>query len=236
MSVLGSVTTARLASLATGRGGAPLPEEWPFVLALMLVLAFAGTRMLVAMGLTRVESLLLAALAPSLVLLDAPLGALTPRMGLAANVTGCLIPAAISIKVMVERRAPLAEALFLLCIGIVVAYFSSHAEPERGVLLQYRLPAILIGVLSAGLLYRKKNDAAGAMGFAAGALGVIIGADIFHLQELMTADGGGRIVLGGAGLLDGILLVAVLAAAIGHLVAMALRTFTRVRAPSAPTV
>ena len=227
------VSAARLASLASGRGGIPEPGEWPFVIALLLLVALVGTRLLMALGLTRVEALLVAALSPLLVLFDAPIGRLSPSVNLAANLAGCLIPSAVAVKVVLERRAPLAEAFFLIAVGVVVSYFSSHVVADRGVLLQYRIPAVVVGVLAAGLLY-KEPERAGAAGFAAGALGVVIGADVLHLTELSA--GAGRVILGGAGLLDGIILVAVLAAAVGELLAMVLRTITRSRAPTAPPV
>lgn len=234
MLTLALVDAARLASLATGRGGAPAPGEWPLVLLLLAILAFAGTRILIAVGLTRLESILVAALAPLLVLVDAPLGALSPRVSLAANVAGCVIPAAVALKVLVERRAPIAESLLLVGVGIVASYFSSDVVAERGVMLQYRIPAVVVGLLAAGLLYARP-ERSGALAFSAGALGVVVGADVLRLAEL--ADGsGGRVILGGAGLLDGILLVAVLGAAIGELTAGVLRAALRLRTPSEPTV
>lgn len=232
---LGPLSAARLASLATGRGGMPSAGEWPLVLLLLAVVAFLGTRFLLVLGLTRLEAILVAALAPLLVLIDAPLGELSPRVSLAANVAGCVIPMAVALKVFWERRLPLAEGILLVCVGIIVSYFSSHVVPDRGVLLQYRVPAVVIGVLAAGLLYARP-ERAGAGGFAAGAMGVTIGADVMRLAEL--ADGGiaGRVILGGAGLLDGILLVAVLSAAVGECTAVLLRSAVRLRTPSEPVV
>lgn len=232
MPAFGLVDAARLASLATGRGGVPETHEWPFVLALLGLLALVGTRILIAVGLTTVEALLVAALAPLLVLVDAPLGSLSPDVSLAANLAGCLIPSAVAIKILLERRIPIAEGLFLIGIGIVVSYFSSHVVADRGVLLQYRVPALIVGVLAAGLLFRTPEKS-GAAGFAAGGLGVVFGADVLHLAEL--SDGAGRVVLGGAGLLDGILLVALLAGALGELVALLLRMVVRDRVPARPT-
>lgn len=229
---LDPVSGARLASLASGRGGAPTLEEWPWVLGLLVILALVGTRVLVAVGLTKVEALLVAALAPLLVFVDAPLGRLSETVSLAANLAGCLIPSAVALKVLLERRVPWGEGLILVAAGIVVSYMSSHVVADRGVLLQYRIPAALLGLLAAGLLFRRA-DASGPGAFAGGALGVVIGADVMRLSQL--AEGSGRVVLGGAGLLDGILLVAVLAAAIAEGCAMGLRALVRVRAPARPT-
>lgn len=233
MVVVGLVDAARLVSLASGRGGVPTFDEWPAVLVALTLLAFVGSRVLMAVGLTMVEALLVAGLSPILVLVDAPLGQLSPRVSLAANLAGCLIPSAIAIKVLLERRLPLAEGAILVCAGIVVSYFSSHVDSTRGVLLQYRIPALVVGLLAAGLLYRQP-ERAGPGAFAAGALGVVLGADVLRLGELAQGAWGGRIVLGGAGLMDGILLVAVLAATVGELVAFALRAALRLRAPARP--
>lgn len=232
MMAVGLVDAARLTSLATGRGGMPTGEEWPVVVGLLLLLALVGTRVLIAVGLTKVEALLVAALAPLLVLVDAPLGQLSARVSLAANLAGCLIPSAVALKVILERRVPFAEAFFLVGIAIVVSYLSSHVVPDRGVLLQYRIPALVVGVVSAGLLFRTP-ERSGAAGFTAGALGVVIGADVMRLGEL--AGGAGRVVLGGAGLLDGILLVAILSAAIAELLGMLLRMLVGVKTPARPT-
>ena len=231
MPAWGPVDAARLASLATGRGGVPQAEEWPIVVGLLALLAIIGTRVLIAVGLTKVEALLVAALAPLLVLVDAPLGHLSPTVSLGANLAGCLIPSAVAIKIVIEGRVPFAEAFFLIGIGVVVSYLSSHVVADRGVLLQYRVPALVVGVVAAGLLFRTP-ERSGAGAFAAGALGVVLGADVLRLHEL--TGGAGRVVLGGAGLLDGILLVAILAAAIGELVAVLLRMVVRERVPARP--
>ena len=215
------VDTARLTSLATGRGGIPSFDEWLWLAPLFLLFAFLGTRVLMAVGLTRAESILLAAVSPLLVLVDAPLGEVAPRVGLAANLTGCIIPAVVAAKIIAQGRMPWREGALLLVLGIVVSYAASEVVPSRGVLLQYRIPSLVVGLIAAGLLFRMP-ERAGAAGFAAGAIGVIVGADLFRLAEL--ADGGaGRIILGGAALMDGILLVAVLAAAIAEGTAMVLR-------------
>lgn len=235
MLALGFVSAARLASLATGRGGLPTGLEWPIVLGLVMLIGVLGSRMLSGFGLTRLESASVAVLSPALVLVDAPLGNLAPRVGLAANLAGCLIPCGIGAKILIQRgRAPFAEAMFLLGVGVLISYFSSHVDPARGVLLQYRLPAVLVGLLAAALLYREP-EAAGAAGFAAGALGVLIGADVLHLEELATSAGSGRVILGGAGLLDGILLVAFLAAGIAAIIAFGLNFALSISGRSQPT-
>ena len=233
MVLLAMVSGARFAALATGRGGLPTASEWPWVAAALLLVALLGYRLLRTCGLTRVESALVAGVAPPLVFVDAPLGELTPGMALAANVAGCLLPVAVSVKVLAERRLPALETFSLVALGIVTAFLASHVEPGRGVLLQYRIPALAVGVVAAAL-FHKHPERAGAVGFAAGAIGVLVGADVLHLRELADLGGAGRVILGGAGLMDGILLVALLGAVTAATAAVGVRFLVgqRVRAPA----
>lgn len=222
---------ARLATLATGHAGAPSSDEWPLVGLALVLLAVLGTWLLRSAGLTRLESILVAAVAPILVLVDAPLGNVSAKVALAANLAGCVLPAAVGVKILLERRAPGAEAVVVLGLGILVSFAASRVVPDKGILLQYRVPALVIGVVAAGLMHRRP-EAAGAAAFAAGALGVVVGADLMHLRALADAGGAGRIILGGAGLLDGIYLVALLSALIASATAAILRAAVRTKAPA----
>ena len=231
---LGPLTAGRLATLATGRGSVPTASEWPWVLLLLAVVAFLGTRLLMAFGLTRLESIAVAGLAPLLVFVDAPLGEVNPRVALAANAAGCIVPAAVGLKIFLERRVPLAEGLVLLALGVAVAWLSSRVVPDQGVLLQYRIPALAVGFAAAALLFTRSHRP-GAGAFAAGGLGVVIGADLLNLQALAEAGGAGRIILGGAGLLDGIFLVSILAAGVAECTSVLVRNLFGTRTPSRPT-
>lgn len=233
---LGPLSAGRLATLATGRGSVPTPEEWPWLVLLLAAVAFLGTRLLMAFGLTRLEAIAVAGLAPLLVFIDAPLGEVNPRVALAANAAGCIVPAAVGLKIFLERRVPLGEGLVLLAVGVGMAWLSSRVVPDQGVLLQYRLPALAVGFAAAGLLFTRAQHRAGAGGFAAGGLGVVIGADLLNLQALAEAGGAGRIILGGAGLLDGIFLVSILAAGVAECTCVLLRSIVGARTPSRPTV
>jgi uncharacterized membrane protein len=198
--------------------------------ALVLVAAL-GTWLLCSAGLTRLESIVVSGLAPLLVLVDAPLGHVSTRVALAANLAGCVIPVAVGVKVLLDRRLPGAEAVVVVGLGILVSFAASRVVPDRGILLQYRVPALVVGVAAAGLLHKRTN-AAGAAAFAGGAVGVLVGADVLHLRALADAGGAGRIILGGAGLLDGIFLVALLSALVAEAVAALLRVAVRSRTPS----
>lgn len=228
---LAMVGAARLATLATGRGGLPSVEEWPWVALVLVLIATVGYRLLRTCGLTRAEAIVVSGVAPPLVFVDAPLGELSPEMALAANLAGCLLPIGVAVKVLGERRLPLLEVGTLVALGIVVSWFASHVEPGRGVLLQYRIPALVVGV-SAAAFFHRTPERAGAVAFAAGALGVLVGADVLRLPELAALGGSGRVILGGAGLLDGILLVALLAAVVASTVSVLVRSIVTRRSPA----
>lgn len=204
----------RLFSLATGRGGMPATGEWPLVALVLVAFVFIVGKLLMNFGLTRLEAGAAAGLAPFLVLVDMPMGEVSPGTALAANAAGCLIPFAICVKVLAERRVQAGALLGLIAIATLVSYASSEVVPNRGVLLHYRTPAFVIGAVAAALWWRD-GAAAGAASYAAGAAGVIIGADLVRLAELAAAGNASRIVIGGAGLFDGIYLVAFLSAGIG---------------------
>lgn len=225
------VPASRVASLATGRGGLPSAQEWPFVALLLVAVAIAGTAFLASVGLTRLEAAVLSGAGPLLVLTDVTLTRFGPGVVLAANAAGCVLPIAVGAKILAQQRAPWLEAFIVVGVGIVVSYFASHVVPARGVLLQYRVPAFAVGLAAAALLHRKP-EAAGALAFVGGGLGVLLGADMLHLRELASVSGAGRVILGGAGLLDGIFLVSVLGAGVAACTATAVRALVRVKRPT----
>jgi uncharacterized membrane protein len=223
MVALALLSAARLATLAAGRGGLPTAGEWPWIAVLLALVGLVGTKFLTTVGLPRWEAIAVAVGAPLLVLVDAPLGDLAPGMSLAANLAGCATPVSVGLVALVRRRVPLLETFVLVGLGIVVAFFASRVVPDRGVLLSYRIPALVVGITAAAL-FRDAPAKAGVGAFAAGAIGVLVGADLLHLGELAANGGPGRVVLGGAGLLDGIFLVSILAGGLAASFAMLLRT------------
>lgn len=221
----------RWASLAAGRGGAPTVGELPLVvLALMAIAAFGGAAMR-AIGLSRVESLLFAAVGPLLVLVDVPFGSGGPGVRILANATGCLVPIAVALCIVATRRSGILPVAILVVVGIATTYFLSRVVPARGVLLNYQDSALIIGILG-GVLFRTAPRAAGAWAFAAGAVGTLIGADLLHLSELLAMKDAAAITLGGAGLLDGILLTAFVASIVALVTAHTIGFLTRLHARS----
>lgn len=221
-----AISQARWASLAAGRAGPPTIEEWPAVLAVLILLAIVGGKLMRLVGLTRVESVVLSGIGPLLVLVDVPLGAGGDGVRILANATGCLIPLLVALIVVATRRSAMIEAGILLLAATTLAFFASRVVPSRGVLLNFQACALGIGVL-AGLLFHRSARLAGAWAFTAAAIGTLIGADLLHLRELLLIPNAAAITLGGAGLLDGILLTSVASAFVGALCALVVKLFVR---------
>jgi len=212
-----------------------LPEHWlPIaILAVGLLVLILG-RVFRPVGFSYFEIALLVVVAPLLSEADVVFHT-EGQTTLAFNVAGFLIPVLLVLKFMLEGKAPFLPTLG--CFGIVtgVAYLSSFAVPNQGVLLYYRIPAAAAVVLAVVLRWGTWHQA-GPMAYSAGALGVIVGADALRLHELMSPAGSPhRIVIGGAGMMDGIFLVAALAVAGCLVVAQFHRSFTpRTRARRGP--
>lgn len=153
------------------------------------------------------------------------------------NVAGFLVPLLIAVKVVAERRVPLDATLVAVAAVALVCYPVSLAVPDEGILLYYRIPAVVAGLVAVSLCWRRWKQA-GLVAFIAGSLGVILGADLARLPELLDAEGARRVVLGGAGVLDGIFLVGLLGALVAVCVAgadrfvQALRRKPAARPPS----
>ncbi|MGB9903087.1 MAG: DUF1614 domain-containing protein, partial [Desulfotomaculales bacterium] len=97
----------------------------------------------------------------------------------------------------------------LLATAIVAAVTKALARPVPGVGIS--LPAFIPPLAaSAAALLLARNDAA-AVAYVAGALGTLIGADLFNLHRLREL-GGHVLSIGGAGVFDGIFLVGMVAA------------------------
>lgn len=227
MAEFGGITVARWGALATGNGGLPSAGEWPMVLAVLVGIALLGTLALRFVGLSWIESAVVAALSPAVVLVDVPLGEGASGVRLFANAAGCLLPVAIAIAVLATRRVPWVTAFVLLAAATALALVFSWVVPARGVLLDYRACALGVGLVAAALSHDSPRQA-GALAFAGAAIGTTIGADLLRLDDLMSLPRATAITLGGAGLLDGILLTSLVACIVASASAAGVQMVSRV--------
>jgi len=137
-------------------------------------------------------------------------------IAISLNFTGVIVPAGIVIFLLATRRLKVHRALVSMGIVALVAYPLTQVN-DGGAFIQFPFWLIPAGVAAAcGLLFTKNMDGeramirGGAIAYAAGCLGMLMGGDLLHLPELLNA-GGSSLVLGARGILDFVFLTGVVA-------------------------
>jgi uncharacterized membrane protein len=131
---------------------------------------------------------------------------------IAVNIGGCMVPLGISFFLLAwlarTGQDVMADVALATAITTVICYVAARPLPGVGIVMPgFISPAA--AALSALLLV---PDAAPAAAFVAGTLGPLIGADFFHINDLIRNPRGvGMASIGGAGTFDGIVLSAILA-------------------------
>jgi len=128
-----------------------------------------------------------------------------PKTTIAVNVGGALIPAALSIYLMLKNRLFL-QSLIAVAVVTVVVHKLAHPVPGVGIALTPIIPPLL----AAGVALLLSRRAAPALAYIAGSLGTLIGADLLNLGiigELQAPV----LSIGGAGTFDGVFLTGILA-------------------------
>jgi len=130
--------------------------------------------------------------------------------GLSLNVGGALIP--LLIAGFLLFRVPLEETLIATLLMIAVSWKLSRVIPGRGIMVPILIPP-LFAALFAFLLSPQEPA---LVAFVAGTLGVLIGADLLRLPQVMKGEVA-IMSIGGAGVFDGIFLVGIIAALLAGL-------------------
>lgn len=131
------------------------------------------------------------------------------------NVGGAVIPILLSIYLILMNRFK--PVMVLLGIGIValVTFFVTYPDPEKGIVSMFPywiLPIVVASFVSVIVSWRGKKKAA-PFAYTIGTLGVLIGADGFHLMSLLQHETETtRIaVIGGASVFDMVFITGILA-------------------------
>jgi len=125
--------------------------------------------------------------------------------GLSVNVGGALIPIALALYLLF--RVPLQETLLATALLIIISYKLAKYVPNRGITVPLLFPPLFATIFALILA----PEAAPAVAFISGVFGVLIGADILHLPRVLRSEQG-ILSIGGAGVFDGIFLIAIVAA------------------------
>lgn len=130
----------------------------------------------------------------------------TGRTVIAVNVGGCLVPMAFSGYLLLNSPINPLQALLAVAVVAAVSYKISRPLPGLGIAMP-----MLIAPLTAALVAVLLNSAQSAqLAYIGGTLGVIIGADLMHLNEVRKI-GAPFASIGGGGTFDGIFITGIVA-------------------------
>jgi uncharacterized membrane protein len=127
------------------------------------------------------------------------------QQGLSLNVGGGVIPVGLAVYLLF--RVPLQETMLAAALLIIICYMLARFVPGKGITIPLVFPALFAVIFALILAF----DDAAPVAFIAGVSGVLIGGDLLHLPKVMREEQG-VMSIGGAGVFDGIFLVAIVAA------------------------
>jgi uncharacterized membrane protein len=131
------------------------------------------------------------------------------------NLGGAVIPIILSIYLCIKNK--LRPTIIVLGIGVVavVTFFVTSADSERGIVSSFPFwlfPILIASIASIILAWREKKKAA-PLAYSIGTLGVLLGADGFHLMSLLQYEPPSirYAVIGGANVFDMVFITGILA-------------------------
>ncbi len=131
------------------------------------------------------------------------------------NVGGAVIPIILSVYMFFKKKLDYKKLIFSILLVSVVTYLITYPDPSKGIVAKIPLaflPALVASILSIFFLYKNFRKAA-PFAYISGTLGVLIGADVFHLYELLnySSDKSVNAVIGGANVFDMIFITGIIA-------------------------
>lgn len=135
------------------------------------------------------------------------------RVGI--NMGGAIIPILLSIYLTIKKKIPIKKIFIGILIVAIIAFFVTRPVAERGIIASFPywlLPAFFASIVSVILLWKDFIKAA-PLAYISGTIGVLIGADFFHLPELLSysTEKVTNAVIGGADVFDMIFITGIIA-------------------------
>ncbi len=134
-----------------------------------------------------------------------PVVAQWPGTVIAVNVGGAVIPALMSLYLLISRGLWLNGAVATAAVALIL-HWLAEPVPGLGIAVPVFLPALATAVVA--LLLSRQNAA--PLAYIAGSMGTLIGADLTNLDKVRGL-GAPVASIGGAGTFDGIFLTGILA-------------------------
>lgn len=123
-----------------------------------------------------------------------------------ANVGGCVVPAAFCLYLLAHHPMNLLDVAAAVAAVTLLSYKTSRRFPGIGMGMPMFLAPLLAALVSVAL----DPQNAAPMAFISGTLGVLIGADLLHLNDIRKM-GTPFAAIGGAGSFDGIFVSGIVA-------------------------
>jgi len=123
-----------------------------------------------------------------------------------ANVGGCVVPAAFCLYLLAHHPLNIFYVVLAVAAVTVLSFKASRSVPGIGL----GMPILLAPVLAALVSVALDPANAAPMAFISGTLGVLIGADLLHLNDIRKM-GTPFASIGGAGSFDGIFISGIVA-------------------------
>jgi uncharacterized membrane protein len=138
------------------------------------------------------------------------------ELAIGFDIAGFFIPFYISLRMMVDRRSPFVVSLLGIFIIAVISYISSYYMAGEGVVIENIYAIAIAASIVAIALSKRQWAAVGPVAYVSGSLGVLLGADLIRISNIMAVQPKGFAFasVGGAGVFDAIFLVGVLAVTI----------------------
>lgn len=130
---------------------------------------------------------------------------------IAINVGGALLPILISLYLMLSRKV-FGKSLVGIIIVAYFAYEVTYAT-SAGIVSEFPywlIPPFVASLYSVAVSLKNKKKAA-SIAYSSGTLGVLIGADLLHINEILQMPKGGVASIGGAAILDMVFLTGIIA-------------------------
>ena len=128
-----------------------------------------------------------------------------PATLIAVNIGGAVIPAALSLYLVLKNKL-YSQSLISVTIVTILVYFMAHPVRGVGIAVPTFIPSIAATVVA--LIFSSKY--APALAYICGTMGTLLGADILHFGDIRGL-GAPVASIGGAGTFDGIFLTGILA-------------------------
>jgi uncharacterized membrane protein len=131
------------------------------------------------------------------------------------NVGGAVIPILLSIYLSLKNRLKTLQVFLGIGIITIVTFLVTYPDPEKGIVSTFPLwilPIVTSSIFSFFFCWKEKRKAA-PLAYSIGTIGVLIGADCFHLMSLLENEihTMRTAVIGGASVFDMVFITGILA-------------------------